>query len=187
MIPLKRIIFGAIVLIAGVSSAQTPKDKVYIHISGDCGLVLNSDQDRKTGLGSTISFLIPDNWLLSNERNYFTLGVKGLNNPVYKGKFISSINNNSLDAFNYFQFLAGYRFCERIPENGWYFEYRLGLTMFDLNFNNYAFDFSPAFGYVYHKFDFSIFGDLNAAAANTVVGKNEFYTLGVSIGYDIGL
>ena len=56
MIPLKRIIFGAIVLIAGVSSAQTPKDKVYIHISGDCGLVLNSDKDRKTGLGSTISF-----------------------------------------------------------------------------------------------------------------------------------
>lgn len=187
MILSKRIILGVFVLITGFSFAQTPKDKVYIHISGDCGFLLNSDQDRKIGLGSTVSFLIPDNWLVSNERNYFTLGVKGLNNPVYNGKFFSSINNNTLDAFNYFQVLAGYRFCERIPENGWYFEYRLGLTLFDLNFNNYAFSFSPAFGYVYNQFDFSVFSDINVADTYTALGKKEFYTLGVSIGYDIGL
>jgi hypothetical protein len=178
-----------------LADSDAPPSTVYMHFSVEYGLVLNNSSDTilQPGLGGTLSILIPDNLLNNRNINYFTFGIKGLNNPHKNMPYLSSMNikgNKEIDdSFNFFQILAGYRFSERIREGGWYFEPRIGYILWDFHdndFSNQAFVISPTIGYVYNNFDFAIISDTGFSQRPTNIGKNVFMTLGLSIGYDLG-
>lgn len=216
MIRLKFIVFIIIIFFADITFAKSPFDynlkladshaplkTVYLHLSGEYGKVVNSNiQPLQYGLGGTVSFLIPDDWLNKRNKNYFTLGAKGLNNPHPGERYFITMNLIGDDAheidnsFNYFQILAGYRFSRRIRDDGTYFEPRVGYILWDFHDNdnptltkgpNHAIVFSPTYGYVYKNFDFAVFSDLGYSKRRTNIFKNNFLTLGISIGYNFGL
>ncbi len=60
--------------------------------------------------------------------NYISLGTKAINNPYDGGKFITSINNDKNDAFNYLMALAGYRITQHGISAGFFVEPRLGVV-----------------------------------------------------------
>jgi len=182
---LKLIIFSAIFLTTEIVSAQNMIP--YFHLTADAGWVLNSSQNNKPGLGGTFSLFIADNFLNHNDRNYFTLGIRGLNNPYDNGQYFKSMNNSADDAFNYYMILAGYRLSRRITEGGWYFEPRAGYARYNFKSYNNTFVFSPVYGYDYKNFDFSAFFDFAFAQKNTATGYKGFFTPGISIGYNFGL
>lgn len=153
----------------------------YVHLSGDAGFVLNSAQDRKFGMGGKIAFLLKDRWV--NDNCYWTITVKAFNNPYDDGKFLSSIYNHDDDAFNYIQFLAGYRYTFDSMTTGFYVEPRLGYAR-SARIKS-AFAFVPSVGYTYNNFDFALFCDMGFAEKELANLKKGFVTLGVSVGYNI--
>ena len=56
---MKRAIFILLFFMAILGTMQAQK-KNYIHISGDAGVVVNSERDEKFGLGGTLSWLTQD-------------------------------------------------------------------------------------------------------------------------------
>ncbi len=153
-----------------------------IHISGNSGFVLDSKRDRRFGLGGTIAFMLKDKWINKNEQGFFTISVKGFNNPYGDGKLIASILNDKGDAFNYIQLLAGYRYTLDSMANGVYVEPRIGYTKLA---GSSAFTIAPALGYTYNNFDFALFCDMGFASKRLANLKDGFVTLGVSVGYNI--
>ncbi|MHB9057067.1 MAG: hypothetical protein ACYC2P_13130 [Paludibacteraceae bacterium] len=174
-------LLAAVVLTSTALSAQTIS---YLHISGQAGLVTNSQQDRKLGLGGSVAWFRQDNLLFNSEKNYFTLTLKGFNNPYGEGKFISSIMNGANDAFNYIGLLAGYRLTAGNAAAGFYAEPRLGAGFVP---GGTGFLFSPALGYAFNGIDIAVYSDMGFRGKPLVTGTNNFYTVGLSVGYNIGL
>lgn len=208
MIRIKLIAFIIIILTSDFTSAKSPfiynikwadseapLNTVYLHVSTQYGRVFNSDkQPLENGIGGNVSVLIPDDWLNNRKRNYFTLGIKGMNNPHPDKPYLSTMNIHGDkeidDSFNYFQFLAGYRISRRIRDDGTYFEPRIGYILWDFHdndFGNQAIVFSPSFGYFYRNWDFAVFSDLGFSQRRTNIGENVFFTAGISFGYNFGL
>lgn len=181
---MKRTFFIAVlfaVLTIGTVQAQNSN---YIRISADAGLVVNTDRDKKFGLGGSIGWLTQDKWLSMGESNYFSLNVKALNNPYDDGKLFSSINNDEDDAFNYIMPLIGYRFALPGITDGFFAEPRIGAA-FGSSYT--AFAFSPMVGYAVQQFDFSLYCDMGFGGKTSAIGKKSFFTPGISIAYNIGL
>ncbi len=157
----------------------------YIRISGDAGLVVNTDRDKKFGLGGTISWLTQDNLLSQNPDNYITLSIKGFNNPYGDGKFLGSLFNDKDDAFNYIMPLAGYRLTQQGVADGLFVEPRIGAVFGASGYAGLA--FSPLAGYAWQHFDFSLYCDMGFGSQSSAIHKKNFFTPGISIGYNIGL
>lgn len=183
---MKNVKFFSLLAFAIVMTVQVKaQHENYIRISADAGLVANTDRDGKFALGGTVSWLTQDNLIALSEYNYITLGVKGINNPYGDGKILSSIGNDKDDAFNYIGALAGYRFTQEGVAFGLYAEPRIGAAF---GADGYAaFLFSPIVGYAYNYFDFSAFCDMGFGGKNSAIGKKNFFTVGVSVAYNIGL
>lgn len=183
-----KTLFTAILLltfVAGINAQRgiSAKSGNYIHLSGDAGFVLNATQDRKLGIGGNIAFMMKDRWVNKNDKGFWTITVKGFNNPFGDGEFLSSILNKKADAFNYIQFLAGYRYTLEGMKEGVYVEPRIGYTM--LAKSKSAFAFVPSVGYTFNNFDFALFCDMGFAGKKLGNQKNSFVTMGVSVGYNI--
>ena len=172
---------AAVILTAGTISAQS---KTYVNVSLQGGYVANSEQDKKIGIGGTVAIMQQD-FLFNAEKNYLTLSVKGFNNPYGDGKFITSILNDRGDGFNSIAGLLGYRMTAENAANGFYVEPRVGIDF--LAKGNKAFLFSPQVGYAFGGFDVALFGDLGFSGNTLATKTNNFYTVGLSIGYNIGL
>lgn len=170
-----------VLLTTGTLSAQT---KSYLNVSGQAGFVVNSQEDRKLGLGGSAAWLQQDGFLFNCSKNYLTLTLKALNNPFREGRFVSSILNNKFDAFNYLGVLAGYRLTTGSAANGFYVEPRLGAGV---EGSGISFLFSPAAGYAYKNFDFALYSDMGFAGKTQATGTDNFFTVGLSVGYNIGL
>src|SRR5690606_15404211 len=52
----------------------------YIHLSGNAGVVINSERDKKFGIGGTVSWLAQDIFIAQNPANYISLTLKAFNN-----------------------------------------------------------------------------------------------------------
>lgn len=159
--------------------------KTFIHLSGQAGMVVNSRQDRKLGLGGTAALLVQDDLISGNGKNLFTISLKAFNNPFGDGKFVSSIMNGAGDAFNYVGLLAGYRLTTGNAADGFYAEPRLGLGGY--SGMNVSVLFSPVVGYAYRNFDFSTYCDMGFGNLTYAMGSDQFFTVGVSVGYNIGI
>lgn len=166
----------------GTLSAQSLK---YLHISAQGGYVTNSLEDKKIGIGGTASLFLQDNLIAKSDRHFWTLTAKAFNNPIGDGKFIGSVLNKQRDAFNYIGVLAGYRIAGGDAQNGLFVEPRIGTALF--------WDWKPSFlvaptiGYAFNGFEVAAFSDFGFASRNLVIGKDNFVTLGVSVGYNFGL
>ena len=183
-----------------LADSEAPLNTAYFHFSGEYGSVINSNiQPLENGIGGILSVLIPDDWINKRNHNYFSMGIKGMNNPHLNKPYLSTLNiyaeKEIDDSFNYFQFFGGYRFSDRIRNEGTYLETRLGYILWDFHDNddptgtkgpNHAVAFSPAFGYVYKNFDFAVFSDLGISKRPTNIGKNVYLAVGISIGYNLG-
>ena len=99
-IQMKKNLFLVVLSLIFFVNAQAQYDN-YLRISGDMGFIVNSERNKKLGMGGNISWLTTDNLLSLNKNNFISLGVKAHNNPYGDGKFISSIMNEKDDAFNY--------------------------------------------------------------------------------------
>ena len=172
---------AAVILTAGTISAQS---KTYVNVSLQGGYVANSEQDKKIGIGGTVAIMQQD-FLFNAEKNYLTLTIKGFNNPILDGKFITSILNEERDCFNYVAPMLGYRMTTGSAANGFYVEPRVGYAF--LASPGKAFLVAPQVGYAFNGFDVALFGDLGFSGNPTVAGPENFYTVGLSIGYNIGL
>jgi len=156
----------------------------YIRISGDMGSTVNSQRDKKFGMGGNISWLTTDNILSLNNNNFISLGVKAHNNPYGDGKFVSSIKNKKDDAFNYILPFTGFRITQNGVESGFFIEPRIGIL---IGSGYSAFAFAPIAGYAYNKFDFSIYCDMGFGNENSAIQKKHIYNIGVSVAYNIKL
>lgn len=174
----------SLLLLLFIAVTTVKSQENYIRISGEAGFVLNSERDKKMGLGGTVAWLTQDNLLSLNPNNYITLSVKGFNNPYGDGKLIGSVLNKESDAFNYIMPLAGFRITQSGIENGLFIEPRIG-AVFGASYSGLA--FAPLAGYAHKNFDFGIFCDMGFGSKNSAMLKKNFFTLGVSIGYNIGL
>ncbi len=175
-----------LILILGFLSfvnAQAQYDN-YIRISGGMGSTINSQRDKKLGMGGDVSWLTTDYLISLNYNNFFTLGIKAHNNPYGEGKFISSILNKKNDAFNYIMPFAGYRITQHGVENGFFIEPRIG-AVFGSGYS--AFAFAPIAGYAFSNFDISIYGDMGFGSEENAILKTNFYTIGVSFAYTLKL
>ncbi|HBL33824.1 MAG TPA: hypothetical protein DDZ96_08395 [Porphyromonadaceae bacterium] len=171
---------AAVIFTTNVKAQETN----YLRLSVEPGMVLNTKKDGKFALGGSIGWLTQDNFMAQNENNYLSVTLKAVNNPYGDGKILSSILNDKDDAFNYGTLLIGYRFTQQGIENGFYVEPRIGGA---LGASYGAFVFSPAAGYAYDHFDFSLFLDAGFGSKNNAIGEKNFFNLGLSIGYNIGL
>lgn len=180
---MKKIIILVIFIIISLLYVQAQQDN-YLRVSGDMGLTVNSQRDKKFGMGGNLSWLTTDNILSLNNNNFITLGVKAHNNPYEEGKFISSIMNKKDDAFNYILPFAGYRITQKGVENGFFIEPRFGVV-FGSNYS--AFAFAPIAGYAYNTFDFSIYCDIGFGNVESAIWQKHFYNIGVSFAYNIKL
>lgn len=182
---MKKALF-IIVLFAAltIQSVEAQKNN-YIHVSVEAGMVANSNYDKKFGLGGTIGWLTQDNLISQNPNNYYSLSVKALNNPYGDGKFVSSINNDKDDAFNYIMPLAGYRFTQMGVSEGFFVEPRIGAVFGGSSYAGFA--FSPMGGYAVSNFDFSIYCDMGFGNKKSAILEKSFFTPGISISYNIGL
>ncbi|MDD4776905.1 MAG: hypothetical protein PHV53_01320 [Fermentimonas sp.] len=180
---MKKVVFTLLFTILILMSAKAQYNN-YIRLSGDIGIVTNSERDKKFGVGGTVTWLTVDNMLSKNEFNYISLSVKGFNNPYGEGKILSSILNDADDAFNYIMPLVGYRFTQRGIEDGLFIEPRIGAA-FGASYT--AFAFSPLAGYSFQNLELSIFLDTAFGSKNSAIHKKSFVTPGVSIAYNLGL
>lgn len=156
----------------------------YLHVSVDAGMVVNSEHDKKLGLGGTLSWLTVDNLIVPQSNNYISLGIKAMNNPYNEGKFVTSINNAKNDAFNYLMALAGYRITQRSATEGFFVEPRLGMVFGASGYTGLA--FTPLAGYVYRNFDFSVYCDMGFGRERSAILKRNFFTPGLSFSYNFG-
>lgn len=156
----------------------------YIRISGDMGSTVNSQRDKKFGMGGNISWLATDNILSLNNNNFISLGVKAHNNPYGEGKFVTSIMNKKNDAFNYIMPFAGFRITQNGVESGFFIEPRIGIL---IGSGYSAFAFAPMAGYAYNKFDFSVYCDMGFGNEVSAIKKKHIYNIGVSIAYNLKL
>ncbi|MEA5128185.1 hypothetical protein [Proteiniphilum sp.] len=182
---MKRTIFIVMLLAALTFQSVEAQETNYIHISVDAGLVANSKQDKKFGLGGTIGWLTQDNLLSQNPNNYLSLSVKAFNNPYGEGKLFSSINNDDNDAFNYIMPLVGYRFTKEGIADGFFVEPRIGAVFGASSYAGFA--FSPLAGYAVQQFNFSIYCDMGFSGKESAILKKSFFTPGISVAYNIHL
>lgn len=187
---IKKLLTGtAIVLVSVLSQAQetgntsNAKKPSFIGVTANLGFVLNSDMDKKLALGGEASYAFADPFFKS-EKNFVTIGLKGMNNPYGEGKFISSMANNKNDGLNYISLLAGYRIISQSYENGFYAEPRIGITS-AAKFLGFA--FAPKVGYTMKKWDFSAFADTAFGAPENNLLKKSIFTAGIGIGYNFAL
>ena len=180
---MRKAVLFVILCFASIVYAQAQYDN-YLRISGDLGSTINSQRDKKFGMGGSLSWITSDNILSLNDKYFFTLGAKAHNNPYGEGKFISSIMNEKDDAFNYILSFVGYRLTQKGVENGFFIEPRIGAA-FGSGYTGYA--FAPIAGYAYKNFDFSIYGDLVFSDKKSAIWEKNFYNIGVSIAYNIKL
>lgn len=157
----------------------------YIHLSGNAGVVINSERDKKFGIGGTVSWLAQDIFISQNPANYISLTLKAFNNPYGEGKLLSSIMNDKNDGFNYLMALAGYRITQQGISEGFFVEPRVGIALGASGYTGFA--FAPQAGYAYRNFDFAVYCDMGFGWENSAVQKKNFFTPGLSIGYNFGL
>lgn len=179
----KTIMFVIFFSILSLSYAQAQYDN-YLRISGDMGSTVNSQRDKKFGIGGNISWMTTDNLLSLNNNNFITLGIKAHNNPYGEGKLISSLMNKKDDAFNYLLPFVGYRITQNGVENGFFIEPRIGVA---IGPSYTAFAFAPLAGYAYNSFDFSLYCDMGFGNEEGPILKKQFYNIGFSIAYNIRL
>jgi len=180
---MKKTLFILLFTLVTISVTQAQKSN-YVHIAGDAGFVVNTERDKKFGLGGTIGWLTQDNLFFSNPNNYISLSVKGFNNPYGEGKLIGSILNDKDDAFNYIMPLVGYRITQTGVSEGFYVEPRMGVVIGASGYT--GFSFSPMAGYAYRDFDFSLFCDMGFGNEVSAIRNKNFFTPGISLGYNIG-
>lgn len=180
---MNKIIFSFVLILCSVFSAHAQFDN-YIRISGDAGVVANSERDKKIGLGGSVSWLTIDRFISGTNGNFISLGVKAFNNPYGDGKFLSSIMNDIDDGFNYIMPLIGYRFAQKGIDEGFFIEPRIGLA-FGAGYT--AFAVSPLAGYTFDKLDIALFCDLGFGNKNNAIRNKNFFTPGVSVAYSFGL
>lgn len=155
----------------------------YIRISGDAGIVANTERDKSFGMGGTLSWMTSDNIISFKENNFITLSVKGFNNPYGDGKFISSILNGENDGFNYILPMLGYRITQKGIKDGAFAEMRLG-PLYGSNYSGFA--MSPIVGYAFNYFDISLHCDIVFSTRMSVIGKQNFAEPGISFAYSFG-
>ncbi len=172
-----------ILFAAFLSGTVMAQDNNYIRISGDVGLVTNTERDEKFGIGGTLGWLTVDNLISQSGNNYIALHVKGFNNPYGEGKLISSILNDKNDGFSYIMPLLGYRLTQRGMSDGFFIEPRIGMAFGASKYA--AFAFAPLAGYTYGGFEFSLFCDMGFGWKNNAILSKNFFTPGVSIAYNI--
>lgn len=166
----------------GTLSAQSLK---YLHVSAQAGSVTNSVEDKKIGIGGTAALFLQDNLIAKTDRHFWTITARAFNNPIRDGKFISSVLNKETDAFNYIGLLAGYRMATGDMQNGLFIEPRVGTALvWDWK---PTFLFSPTVGYAMNGFEIAAFGDLGFSNHQLVMGKDNFVTVGISLGYNFNL
>lgn len=183
---MKKIILLAILALACATVTQKTYAQNAIHISADAGAVLKTNRDKSLGVGGTIGVMVQDNFFFIEPTNYLTFSIKGFNNPYGDGKILSSVLNGKDDAFNYISFLAGYRITQGDLSYGWYLEPHLGYTAGTTGYG--AFTLAPSGGYAYDDFDLGVFLDMGfGGKANHTFGGKNFYTLGITVGYNIRL
>lgn len=180
---MKKVYFTLLFTIVILMSAKGQYNN-YIRISGDIGIVTNSERDKKFGAGGTIAWLTVDNYVSSTGNNFISLSIKGFNNPYREGKLVSSILNNADDGFNYIMPLVGYRITKIGFEDGLFFEPRIGAAF---GGNYAAFAFAPLAGYSFQNIELSIFVDMGFGSKNSAIRKKNFVTPGVSIAYNLGM
>lgn len=178
------IIIGVLASISAMAQATYYKYDTYIRISGNIGFSASSERNEKLGIGGDIFWLAADNLFLMNRNNFITLGVKGFNNPYGEGSYVTSIMNGKNDGFNCIIALVGYRVTKQGAEQGLFVEPRMGIA-FGSNYSAYA--FSPLFGYSYNNIEFSIFCDMGFSNQRNALMKNNFYTPGISLAYNLKL
>ncbi len=170
------------IIAVGTMSAQSLK---YLHVSGQGGYLTKTDEDKKIGIGGTVALFMQDNLIAKSDRHFWTLSVRGFNNPVRDGKFFTSILNKEADAFNHLDFLLGYRLATGDAQNGLFVEPRVGTALvWDWK---PTFLFSPTVGYAVRGFEIAAFGDFGFSKQNLVIGSQNFTTVGLSIGYNFAL
>ena len=173
-----------ILLFTAVTLTATQAQKSnYIHLSGEAGLVVNTERDNKSGLGGTVGWFTQDNLFIFNPDNYISLSVKGFNNPYGEGRLIGSILNDKNDGFNYIMPLIGYRITQHGVTDGFFVEPRMGIV---IGSGYTGFAFSPIAGYAYRNLDFSLFCDMGLSDKVSAIRKQNLFTPGISIGYNIG-
>ncbi len=180
---MNRLFFIFLFTLVASSTMQAQKNN-FIHISGDAGVVVNSGHDEKFGLGGTLGWLTVDKLIAPQTHNYISLAIKAFNNPYGEGKFISSINNNKSDAFNYLMTLAGYRITQQGISAGFFVEPRIGAVFGASGYTGFA--FAPLAGYAYRNFDFAVYCDMGIGRENSAMLKKNFFTTGLSFGYNFG-
>lgn len=153
----------------------------HMRFSGDVGIVVNSAQNNKSGVGGTISWLTADIFLFKEWNNYFTLHLKGFNNPYGDGKLFSSILNDENDGFNYIMPLAGYRMTRKGITEGFYLEPRIGVIIGASDYVGLA--ISPMTGYTFGNFDASLYVDIGFGNKVSAIHKKNIFAPGISIGY----
>ena len=177
------IVPAAIAAGSTVSAQNVDNTNKYLGVSAEAGWMLNSDKDKTFGLGGTVSFATPD-FIFNSTHNYVTFGAKVFSNPYEGGKFISNVSNGVNDGLNYLALLAGYRFTENNFEEGWYVEPRIGFTQA----GPYSgFIVAPKGGFMTNKWDFSLFADAAFGGEESNIGKKNFTSAGLSVGYFFGL
>lgn len=179
---MEKTIFILLFSLVTLTTTQAQKSN-YFRISGDAGIVVNTERDNKSGMGGTLGWLAQDNLFSFNPNNYISLSIKGFNNPYGGGKLVGSILNGKNDGFNYIMPLLGYRITQQGVADGFFAEPRIGIV---IGSGYTGFAFSPIAGYAYRKFDFSLFCDMGFDDDMSAILKNNFFTPGVSIGYNIG-
>lgn len=181
---MERIFLIVILLIALTTPAATAQDANYIHVSADAGFVVNTNRDKKLGIGGTLAWLAQDNLFSLNPRNYISLSAKAFNNPYGEGKFFSSIMNKANDGFNYIMPLVGYRLTQQGVDDGFFVEPRIGVV-FGASYSGFA--FSPIVGYALQQFNFSIYCDMGFGRENSAIREKNFFVPGISIAYNISI
>ncbi len=174
-----------LLLIAVITAVSASSQQNFLNISAQAGSVLNTDQDKSFGIGGSVTWLHQDGYLTKSENNYLTLTLKGFNNPYGEGKFVSSVLNDKGDGFNYITALAGYRVAFQQITDGFFLEPRLGVGFFAEKKSSFL--FSPMVGYTVKKIDIGVYCDMGFSKENYAIKKDNFFTLGVSVGYNIGL
>lgn len=166
----------------GTLSAQSLK---YLNVSIQGGSVTNSVEDKKIGVGGSTALFLQDNLIAKTDRHFWTITARAFNNPIRDGKFISSVLNKKTDAFNYVGLLAGYRLSTGDMQNGLFLEPRVGTAL--VYGWKPTFLVSPTVGFATRGFEVGAFGDFGFSNENLVMGKDNFVTVGISLGYNFNL
>lgn len=130
-------------------------------------------------LGASLSLYVYDYWFEENGHNAFVFTIKksGFSSPLYD-KNTTVADDRRYILHNSFSFLTGYNYFL----DGWYVEPRVGYV---LSTNKYkAFVFSPQIGYIYNRFDLSLFCDLANAKDKNSIDKLRIahQNFGISLG-----